>query len=112
CENPSFKWLLTYVNKAKKSLETNKNQRVNIWLDIDELMNKVAESKPEQLIEIVSDLTNIWLANAYIGDLTVIFSSYQQIQNQRMREKTKVKFKKLYGEIRKANPKVKEIIFI
>lgn len=111
CENPSHDWLMLSMKSAIDYINTSTDERVDIWLSIDNLLNKVAESHPEDLIEIVSSLYDIWMKGGYIGDLTMIFSSYKLIKDAEIRNKTSRIYKTLYSKMRAENNKIPDINF-
>ena len=111
CDNPSHRWLMDYVNKASNYVESVPDERVDIWLSIDVLLNKVAELHPEDLKIILENLYKIWMKNGYIGQLNEIFNSYKSINNTEIRRNTLDFSKMIYSKMKSVNPNIEDINF-
>jgi len=107
CNNPSNDWFKLFLEKTKVH---SKNERV--WLSIDSILPRVAKEHPESLLEIVQILKEIWMTGTYVGDLKIIFSSYQDIADQKKRTEVMAGFQKIYSELRSENPHLAEMSFV
>jgi radical SAM superfamily enzyme with C-terminal helix-hairpin-helix motif len=74
-----------------------------------DILQKLAKRKPDQLIGVVENLYQLWLKNAYIGGISEIFSSYQYIDGEPLRNEVKVRFQEFYQQMKKINPKLQDV---
>ncbi|HSW97555.1 MAG TPA: hypothetical protein VLF89_07055 [Candidatus Saccharimonadales bacterium] len=105
------KWLMIYLSKLDSYADNYERGR-NVWISMEKIIDKVAEYKPEDLTNIISHLTNIWLQGAYIGDLNVIYNAYKFISNPTKKAEIKELSQKLYKQLQEVNPRVKDINWI
>lgn len=104
------KWLLKYIDELYK-YSNNMIQEDPLWISLDEVIVKVAETHPEDLANIMCKLFHVWEKSAYIGDLPTLFSSYKKIKNDALKIKTKLKLIEIYNEMKKINSKLLSINF-
>ena len=104
-------WLMEYIRKMSDYVVDDDKGR-KTWTSIDQVINKVADHKPEDLPTILESLTRIWLKGAYIGDLNVIFTAYQYIKDNDLKQQVKQLSQKLHKEIQAVNSRVKNIDWI
>jgi hypothetical protein len=104
-------WLMDYIRKMFDYVVDDDKGR-KTWTSMDQVINKVADNKPEDLPTILESLTKIWLKGAYIGDLNVIFTAYQNIKDNNLKQQVKQFSQKLHKEIQAANPRVSDISWI
>lgn len=105
------KWLKVFIHKLSMYAATN-DKGFNVWVDMDEIVKKVVRYQPKDLPIILETLTNIWLRSAYIGDLNTIYTAYQNIEDQKLRQRVKKISQKLYKQIQNSNSQVKDIDWI
>lgn len=74
-----------------------------------DVLQKLAKEKPNQLVEVVKNLHQLWLKNAYIGGIAEVFSSYQHIEDETLRNEAKKRFQEFYQEMKEINPKLEEV---
>lgn len=112
CANPTHTWLLNYIQKVTDYVKQNKSgHSTDIWLSIDNVLNQVAEKHPQDLQIIMNKLFEIWMGGAFIGDLQIIFNSYQNINDLQLKTKIKTKYIEIYGKMKVVNPKITPVIF-
>jgi hypothetical protein len=104
-------WLMDYMKKVVDYVIDDEKGR-STWTSMDQIINKVADYKPEDLPVILEGLTKIWLKGAYIGDLNIIFTAYQNIKEKDLRQQVKKLSQKLHERIQKANSRVSNIEWI
>ena len=71
--------------------------------------HKLAATSPEELINTIQLLYEMWMKGAYIGTISEIFSSYKAIDDPELWLKAKDKFKELYAQMKSVNEKLEEV---
>ncbi len=64
--------------------------------------------QPDDLVEVISDLKDLWMNGAYIGDPTTIFASFRHVALGR-RKQVKARLQAVYAEMKSANPRFPEV---
>lgn len=111
CENPSHRWLVDSIQKAADYVNSTSDERVDMWLSVDNLLNKVAEQHPKDLTRIVKNLYKIWMKGGYIGDPGVVFNSYKFIKETKIRSEVLNIYKDLYSKMKAVHSKLREVNF-
>ncbi len=101
-------WLMIFLSKMDSYVD-NYDKGSKTWISMEKIIDKIAGYKPEDLPTIINNLTNVWLQGAYIGDLNVIYNSYQFITDPTQKAEIKTLSQKLYRQLQKINPRVKDI---
>ncbi|MCC7570311.1 hypothetical protein KO465_03115 [Candidatus Micrarchaeota archaeon] len=106
-----LEWFIKIVEAASQSIKGTPEPGREIWLSTHtgEILKKLAQEQPEQMVSVTENLYNLWLMNAYVGSINEIFSSYKHIKNKQLRANIKKHFRKLYEEMKEINPKLQEV---
>ncbi|HTS38879.1 MAG TPA: hypothetical protein VMH04_24605 [Candidatus Solibacter sp.] len=80
----------------------------NFWLSSAEKMIPLFAQQPDDLVAIVSDLRDLWIKGAYIGDPTVIFMSFTQVDPAR-RDEVRRKFQAIHAEMKAVHPRLADV---
>jgi len=109
--NYAHGWLMLYLKKLSEYVNGEERGK-NIWISMEKIIDKIAQYKPDDLPAIINYLTDIWLKGAYIGDITTIYNAYQFIVNSTQKKLVKKLSRKLYKQLKEANPQVKDINWV
>ena len=73
------------------------------------IIKAIAECNPDELVEVMGKLVNLWKKGMYIGKSKIIFESYKLIKDEKQKIVIKQKFRKMYDSIRRLEPKLEKI---
>lgn len=106
-----LEWFVMLVKAAAQNAQERPDPGREIWLSTQtgDILQKLAKGKPDQLIGVVENLYQLWLKNAYIGGIAEVFSSYQYIDGEPLRNEAKVRFQEFYQQMKKINPKLQDV---
>lgn len=106
-----LEWYTKIVNAAAQSAQETPESGREVWLSIHtgEILKKLAKERPGNLIDVVENLHQLWLMNAYIGGIAEVFSSYQHIEDSDLKTQVRKRFKELYQQMKEINPKLQEV---
>lgn len=108
----ALSWFENIINSVFSSAEDKENCG-DIWLNFDEAVFILfAKVKRVDIISIIEKLTYIWLKGAFIGEINKIFSSYQSIEDEDIRQTVKKEFQNNYKKMKKVHPKLQEVNWI
>src|SRR3989344_865188 len=104
-------WFSKITRAANEYLNTRPDEGRNVWLGtkIGKVLRKLAATSPEELINTIQLLYEMWMKGAYIGTISEIFSSYKAIDDPELWLKAKDKFKELYAQMKSVNEKLEEV---
>lgn len=94
------------VKKTKEHMELFPNE--HHWLDATEKVIPVIAAQPDELITVVSNLKDLWMKGAYVGDPTAIFGSFRNVVPER-REWAREQLKAIYYEMKAVSPRLVDI---
>jgi len=84
---------------------SKEKDKTNIWLSFDAVVQKIAEKEPEKLIDLVNKVAIIWKRGGFIGDLNVIFKSYEKAPKEKQ-VKLKNQLQGIYKELASIKPDI------
>jgi hypothetical protein len=94
------------VQKAKEHMDLFPAE--HHWLDATEKVIPFIAAHPDDLIAVVSDLKELWMKGAYVGDPAGIFGSFRRVAPER-REWAREQLKAIYNEMKAVSPRLIEI---
>lgn len=102
-------WFERYIGKALNHTKEHKDQHDRIALiHLKGPLTELAKRDSEGFLAVMRRLTSLWKLNVYIGNLPEIFKTYRHVSTKE-REPVKRGLQKLYGEMKKLNPRVHEV---
>jgi hypothetical protein len=94
------------VQKAKEHMERFPAE--HRWLNATEKIIPFMAARPDELVAVVSDLKDLWMKGAYIGDPAVIFGSFRHVSAER-REWARERLKAIYDAMKAVSPKLVDV---
>lgn len=106
-----LEWFTKLVKAAAENAQERPDPGREIWLSTQtgDVLQKLAKENPNQLVEVVKNLHQLWLKNAYIGGIAEVFSSYQYIEDETLRNEAKKRFQEFYQQMKEINPKLQDV---
>ncbi len=107
-----IQWYESMLSNIIEFVEKRKDSHVyeRIWLmHTEEIIKSIAEVKPNYLLKIVNKLIYLWKKGVYIGNPKEIFESFKLVKDLTRQVEIRKTFKNYYKEMKKMNPKLKEI---
>ncbi len=98
-------WFISTISKIRETVERNKDEGRNTWLDSDKTIMYVANNRPELLLPLVGNLVQLWKDGAYIGGPKMVFDTYKVVNDSKLKNKIKTQYESWYEEMKKLNPK-------
>jgi len=85
---------------VRKSLDyVNGNPGSPVWLSGTEKMMPLLAAWPDDLVAVVSDLKDLWMNGAYVGEPSAIFGSFRHVVPGR-RSEVRERLQAIYGEMK------------
>jgi hypothetical protein len=94
------------VQKAREHLQQFPGE--HHLLNATEKVIPFLAAQPDELIAVVSDLKDLWMRGAYIGDPAVIFGSFRSVKPER-RDWVRKQLRAIYNEMKAVSPKLVDI---
>lgn len=106
------RWYKVLLDRIAESIDKEKHlqPRDGMLLICTEEMNKaIAEYSPNELVEVMEKLVNLWNKGMHIGELKILFESYRLIKDEKQKIIIKQKFRKMHDSMRRLEPKLEKI---
>jgi len=107
-----IQWYKQMLSSISKFLERRQNLQVQggLWLmATEEIVEKIAKLKPEDLLEIMRTLVDFWKRGVFIGSPKRLFESFKLLPDKEERRKVKKEFQKWYNSMKRMNPKIEKV---
>lgn len=106
------KWYKKLLLNISKFVEQKQNLQTQggLWLmSTEEIVEEIANSKPNDLLEVMKTLVDLWKKALIISSPERLFESFKLIPNEKKQKKVKKEFKKLYKSMKKIDPKIERV---
>lgn len=81
----------------------------DIWIAWANDVLPLYADHPDELVSLVESLARLWYRGLFVGELPTIALSYQVIRDPERRQALESRFRALYAEMRRAQPKLPEL---
>lgn len=97
------------IESLKEHVMTHPAERHQTWINGTEEIVGVMNREPDRLLRLVNNLKEIWLiGGTYIGDITRVFESYQNVPITE-KERVKSELMKAYQEMKVVNVRIQPV---
>lgn len=104
-----YKQMLFSISKFAEKKKSLQNKEALYLISTEEIVEEIAKSKPNDLLEVMKTLVDLWKKDVLIINIKKLFESFKLIQNDKKQKKIKNEFQKLYKSIKKIYPKIREV---
>jgi hypothetical protein len=104
-----IRWFKLMLDQISRLVDSEKQ---NVWLrSTEEVIEAVAEHKPNELLEVMEKLLHLWTKGVFIGSHKRLFETFRLVLDEKQKEEIKRKFQEWHVSMKSLNPKLEPVDF-